>query len=149
MKALARALPALALLPVVAAAGGPAAAATSWSVTLHSSSAGEGHAQALPAAPASPSAACTSSGGKTITVSWSAVTHAATYSVYDSTTSATGTFSLVASGVTTTSWTSGALATGNYWFEVTATIGTNWAGARSSATGESTIGSTAPHCSQP
>jgi cellulose 1,4-beta-cellobiosidase len=87
---------------------------------------------------------------KTIKVSWTAVTHATTYTVYDSTTSATGTYSSVAAGVATTSWTSGTLSSGtNYWFEVTASVGSNWTTAKSSATAESTINSTSPYCSQP
>lgn len=78
------------------------------------------------------------------------MTHATTYSVYESTTTATGTYTSVATGVTTTSWTSGTLTAGtNYWFEVLAVIGTNWAGTRSVATGESTIQSSNPYCKQP
>ena len=70
--------------------------------------------------------------------------------MYDSTTSATGTYSLAASGVTGTSWTSGTLTSGtNYWFEVTVNIGSNWASGKSSATGESTINSVTPFCIQP
>lgn len=72
------------------------------------------------------------------------------YSVYDSTTSATAIFTLVASGVTGTSWTSGALSNNtNYWFEVAALIGTNWASATSAASGESTIKNSSPNCVQP
>jgi len=84
---------------------------------------------------------------KTIKVTWSATTHATSYSVYESTTTVTGTYNLVASGVATNSWTSGTLTTGNYWFEVVALIGTNWTSTKSSATGESTINSS--NCIQP
>ncbi len=125
--------------------------AGNWVVHLATGSKGEAHAQALPSAPTGVSAACaapTTSG--TVKVSWSAVTHATNYSVYDSTTSATGTYTLVASGVATTSWTSGILTTGtNYWFEVTVNFGSKWASAKSSATGESTINGTNPFCVQP
>ena len=70
--------------------------------------------------------------------------------MYDSTTSATGTYSLIASGVTTTSWTSGTLTTGtHYWFEVTVNVGSNWASAKSTATGSSTINGSNPFCVQP
>jgi hypothetical protein len=150
MKAQTRALvPTLALLAVVTLVGGPAPGATSWIVTLHSNSAAEGSAGALPAAPTGLAVSCPSpSLSKTIKVSWSSVTHATTYAVYDSTTSATGTYNLVAGGVTTTSWTSGALSKGNYWYEVTASIGTNWASVKSSASGESTISSSKPVCAQ-
>ncbi len=102
-------------------------------------------------APSGAAAACAApTTSKTIKVSWNAVTHATSYPVYDSTTSATGTYSLVASGVSTTSWTSGTLTAGtNYWFEVVTVIGSNWVSAKSSATAESTINSLSPFCVQP
>jgi len=126
-------------------------AATNWAVHVASTNSGEAHAQVLPAAPASPAASCAApTTSKTIKVTWSAVTHATTYSVFEATTSATGTYSSVATGVTTTSWTSGTLTAGtNYWFEVTALIGTNWTSVKSAATGESTINSSNPFCIQP
>jgi hypothetical protein len=87
---------------------------------------------------------------KTIKVSWTAVTHATTYTVYDSTTSATGTYNSIATGVTTTSWTSATLAAStNYWFEVTVSVGSNWTSVKSSATAESTINTFSPFCVQP
>ncbi len=105
---------------------------------------GQAQAQALPAAPASPTSACTSpASAKTVKVSWTAVTHATAYAVYESTTTAGGTYTLVMSGVTATSWTTGVLATGNYWFEVLADVGTNWASAKSTATAERIISSSA------
>ncbi len=123
---------------------GTAWAATNWVVHVATTNSGEAHAQALPAAPASPAAACTSpASAKTVKVSWSAVTHATAYDVYESTTTATGTYTLVMSGVTATSWTTGVLGTGNYWFEVLAAVGTNWASAKSAATAERTISSSA------
>jgi hypothetical protein len=141
---------ALALGLVVATVGAAASGATNWTVTLHSNSAGEGQAQALPAAPAGVAAACSSpTTSKTIKVTWNTVTHATTYSVYDSTTSATGTYSLAAAGVTTNAWTSGTLPKGNYWFEVTASIGSSWASTMSPASGESTINAKNPFCVQP
>ena len=130
------------------APSGTAWAATNWVVHVATTNSGEAHAQALPAAPASPAAACTSpASSKTIKVSWSAVTHATAYAVYESTTTVGGTYTLVMSGVTATSWTTGVLGTGNYWFEVLADVGTNWASAKSTATGESTINSSS--CIQP
>jgi hypothetical protein len=151
VRVLSRALPpALGAVCAALMVGGAAAGATSWIVVLHSNSAGEGHAQAFPAAPTGPAAACAApTTSKTIKLTWNTVTHATTYSVYDSTTSATGTYTLLASGIGTNSYTTAALASGNYWFEVTATVGTNWAGSRSSATGESTINSITPFCVQP
>jgi hypothetical protein len=126
--------------------------ASNWLVhTAAVSRSGEARAQALPSAPAGVSAACAApTTAQTIKVSWSAVTHATAYAVYDSTTSATGTYSLVASGVATTSWTSSALASStNYWFEVATNVGNNWTSAKSSATGESTINFSTPYCIQP
>jgi hypothetical protein len=128
-----------------------ALAAGNWVVHLAASSKGEAHAQTLPSAPTGVSAACAApTTSETIKVSWTAVTHATTYSVYDSTTTATGTYTLVASGVATTSWTSGTLVAGtHYWFEVTVTVGTNWTSSKSAATVQSTINSSNPFCTQP
>lgn len=123
--------------------------AGNWSVALRTGSSAEAQSNTGPAAPGSPSATCVSSTGKSIKVTWAAVTNASTYTVYDSTTSATGTYSAVATGVTTTTWTSGTLATGNYWFEVTAFQGTNWQSAKSAATAETTISSIGTTCKQP
>ena len=111
-------------------AGTPASAST-WTVTLHAGSSAEVKALASPSTPTGVTATCTASTAKTVTVVWGAIIHATTYSIYDSTTSSTGTYSVLASGVTGTSWTSGTLAVGNYtWFEVAALIGTNWVSAR-------------------
>ena len=66
-------------------------------------------------------------------MTWAAITHATGYAVYQSNTTATGTYTLQTT-VTTLTWTSAALATGNYWYEVVADIGTNWASAKSAAT---------------
>jgi hypothetical protein len=63
--------------------------------------------------------------------------------VYQSITSATSGYSAVAT-VATTSWTSASLANNNYWYEVTATIGTNWTSTTSAATARRTI--TTGHC---
>jgi hypothetical protein len=67
--------------------------------------------------------------------------------VYEATNAASGPYSLAATGVTTTTWTSPALALGNFWFEVAALSGSNWQGPDSSATGETTILALA--CTQP
>ncbi len=136
-------------LNVLIASGG-AWAATNWAVHLATASKGEARAQTLPSAPGSPAAGCaapTTSG--TIKVTWSAVTHATGYTIYDSTTSATGAYNQIGNS-TTSPWTSSTLTSGtNYWFEVVATIGSNWSSAKSSATGESTINSSSPYCVQP
>jgi hypothetical protein len=133
----------------VVLAGTPAAAATNWVMPLHAASAGEAQAQGLPAAPTGVTAACVSATTKEIKVTWGAVTHATSYSIYQSTTSATAGFTLVATGVTALTWTSGTLANGNYWYEVAPEIGDNWLGSTSSATAETTIKNGATKCEQP
>ncbi|HUB71181.1 MAG TPA: hypothetical protein VL984_12215 [Acidimicrobiales bacterium] len=110
-----------------------------WPVSLQPPSAAEAHAGAAPGVPGAPAAACTSATSATVKVTWSEVADASTYSVYEATSAATGPYSLAASGVVATSWTSGALSTGDYWFEVAALEGSNWQGANSTATGESTV----------
>ena len=67
------------------------------------------------------------------------MSHATTYAIYQSTTSATSGFSLTASGVASTSWTSSTLNSGNYWYKVTATVGTNWTSAQSASTREASV----------
>jgi hypothetical protein len=124
------------------------AAASNWSDPVAAGSSTQAQAASLPAAPSGVSPACTSSTASKISVSWSAVAHATSYTVYDSTTSATTGYRLVASGVTGTSWTSGALNSGNYWFELTVSIGTNWTSAKSTASGESTVVKNSS-CTQP
>ena len=116
---------------------GPAWATANWAVQAAAVNAGEAHAQALPTAPTATSACGTTA--RTVKVSWAAITHATAYAVYQSTTTVGGTYSLVMSGVTTTSWTTAVLSAGNYWFEVVADIGTNWASAKSAATAQRTI----------
>ncbi len=128
----------------VFASSGTAWATGNWVVKLDTVNSGEAHAQALPAAPASPVATCTSpASARTVKVSWTAVTHATTYAVWESTTTAGGTYTQVMSGVTTTSWTTGVLSTGHYFFEVVANVGTNWASAKSAATAQRTLTGTA------
>jgi hypothetical protein len=132
---------------VLLAWSGAAAWASSWGEMLKSGSKGEARATTVPAVPAGVAAVCTSSSAKTVQVSWTAVAKATSYTIYDATTSATGTYASMASGVTTASWTSASLTAGNYWFEVVALVGTNWVSAKSTASGESTTSSTG--CVQP
>ena len=128
-----------------------ACGATNWSAPVASGSKGESQSKALPAAPGGVGAACAApTTSKTVKVTWSAVSLATGYPVYDSTTSATGSYTLVASGVTGTAWTSGTLTNNtNYWFEVTALIAANWASVTSAASPESTIKPQSPLCVQP
>jgi hypothetical protein len=78
-----------------------------------------------------------------IDVTWTAVTQASTYTVYQSTVSSTSGFSAVATGVAGTSWTSVSPADGDYWFKVTAYVGTNWVSVQSAATAQMTVISSA------
>lgn len=110
----------------------PQPAWAGWPVAVGSTGGGA-EAGAAPAAPSGVTSAC-GLVGDTITVSWSAVAGASSYSVYQSTTSATAGYSLAAGGVTATSWTSPALGTASYWYEVAAVIGTSWQGPNSSGT---------------
>ena len=123
------------------------AAASNWTLSLKTGSTAEAQAQTGPAAPIGVSDVCVSSSQQEVTVSWSAVAHAATYTIYKSTTTSTGSYSSTATGVTTTTWTSGTLTTGNYYFKVAAYVGSKWLGAQSAATAESTIATNS--CVQP
>jgi hypothetical protein len=129
----------------IASAGRVPAWASLWAVAVAPASHAQAAAQAPPAAPTGQTAACGT--GKTIRIGWSAVAHASSYTISDSTTSATGAYATIASGIATTSWTSSTLSAGNYWFKVVAYVGANWQGAASAATAESTI--TASGCTQP
>jgi hypothetical protein len=110
----------------------PGFAATNWTIGLVAGSKGESTSQAVPAAPTA-TATC-SLVALQITVNWTAVTHATSYTVWQSTTGANGTYSVAASGVTATTWTSPILVLGTYFYEVSANIGSNWVTARSAAT---------------
>jgi hypothetical protein len=117
---------------------GTAWAMANWTIGLKTGGSGEARAQALPVAPTAASACAAPTSGKKVTVSWAAVTHATGYAIYQSNTTATGTYTLQTT-VTTTTWTTAALATGNYWYEVVTNIGTNWASTKSAATVQRTI----------
>ena len=131
----------IALAPV--ASSGTAWATANWTVHVAASNSGEAHAQALPTAP-TPTSACTSpASAKTVKVSWTAVTHATAYAVYQSNTTVTGTYALQASGLSTTSWTTATLAAGGYWYEVVADVGSNWASTKSAASAERVISGSA------
>jgi hypothetical protein len=109
------------------------AAASNWGIGLGPSS-GEVQAEGAPAAPTGLTSACTSALANTVMVSWDDVAQATSYSVYQSTTSPSSGFVEDVTGVVGTSWTSPALASGTYWFEVADDVGTNWSSSSSSAT---------------
>jgi hypothetical protein len=124
-----------------------AVVASAWTVSLNSGSHGEGHAHAAPAAPASPTAVCVLSSTQTVKVPWTAVTHASSYTISDSTTGSGGTYNTVASGVTTNPYTTATLSAGTYYVKINAVIGTNWTGTESVATSPGrVISTTSPHC---
>jgi hypothetical protein len=123
------------------ASTGTAWAAANWTVKVATVNSGEAKAQALPAAPTATSACANPASGKKVTVTWAAITHASGYGVYQATAAATGPYTLQMT-VTTTTWTSAALAAGNYWYEVVANIG-SWASANSAATTKRIISSSA------
>ena len=112
---------------------------------LRAASTAEAQAQPAPPPPP-PSRLLAASNQQKVTVTWSTVSHATTYTVYKATTLA-GSYTSTVTGLTTTTWTSGTLATGNVYFKVAAYFGTKWVGTQSVATGESTI--TTNGCIQP
>ena len=123
--------------------------ASTWLPHLVAGSSGHAHSATLPVAN-TPAASCPApTTSKTIKVSWSAATHATSYSVYQSTTSATAGYTLAVRGVTTTSWTSGTLPAATHWFEVVVVSGTKWTSANSAATSQATIHSTGTLCTMP
>jgi hypothetical protein len=126
------------------------AAGSNWTPALAAGSKGEAQAQPGPVAPTGVSDVCVSPSQRLVTVSWNAVADASTYTVFKSTTTAGGTYTSTATGVTTNSWTSGTLTAGNYWFKVEAYVGTKWVSAQSAATpSETTIATTGTECQQP
>jgi hypothetical protein len=125
----------------VLAAWPAAASAAGWSLSIAGGSKGQGRGGALPGAPTGVAAVCASASLQKVTVSWTAPAHATSYAVYDSTTTSTGTYTALVTGITATTWASGTLSAGNYWFKVVAQTGTNWASARSAASAQRTIAS--------
>lgn len=122
--------------------GGPApAGAAGW--TVGATGSGRASADTVPSAPTGAAANCGTI-ALSITVSWIATARATSYTVYRAT-SSSGPFSVVASGVTATTWDTPVLAIGTYWFQVGAVTGANWAGPVSATTQSRTI--TAVLCS--
>lgn len=116
------------------------AVASAWLVRLNTGSSGQSRTQAAPAAPASVTAACNTSPSHSVKLTWPTVAHATTYSVEQSTSAATGPYT-VAATVTTATWTSASLAAGSYWYEVSSVIGSHWSGPYSTASTKRTISS--------
>jgi hypothetical protein len=116
---------------------GSSGASTDWIVAVNSGNSGQAQAFNLPPAPVA-TATCSSLVLGSVVITWSAVTPSSSYTVYESTTSATGTYSVIASGVTGLTYTQSGLL-GNYWFKVSASVGSFWAGPKSAATNERSI----------
>jgi hypothetical protein len=134
---------ALVLLPGIAAA-------SSWTTPLRSASSGQSRARSLPSPPTGVIASCAApSTSRTVTVTWTPVPNAGSYTVYQSKTSATTGYTTAATGVTGTAWTSGNLTAATYWFQVSALIGTKWVSAHSAASNQATTHSTNPFCTVP
>jgi len=121
----------------------PVSAATKWSVAVAASGSGEAHSSFL--APTGVTGTCVSSTAKDITVTWAALAHATTYTVYDSTTSSSTGFVVLASTVSGLTWTSGLLGAATYWFRITAHVG-NWTSANSASSAPRVI-TNGPGCS--
>ena len=120
-------------LTAVLVAQGPPASASAWAVKFASSSNAQASAGPFPA-PVGARAVCGT--GKSIVVSWTAASHATSYKVVVSTNS--GAYQTATTGVTGTTWTASALATGSYTYEVSAVDG-NWTTVNSAATASHTI----------
>ena len=117
----------------------PMAAASNWTASIQLGSTAESNSGSPPAAPSGVTATCTSPLTATIAVTWNPVSNASTYDVYQSTTSSSAGYVMAESDVSGTSWTTGSLTTGNYWFEVSASVGAFWAGPNSIATAPRTV----------
>jgi hypothetical protein len=116
--------------------GGASSARAAWGIGLTAGSSAEASARSAPSAPTGATSACTSALGTTVKISWNVVAPATTYTIWKST---GGAYTVAASNVTSSPWTSGSLTTGTYTFEVSAVTGTNWAGPNSSPTASRTI----------
>lgn len=126
----------LILLVLVVFWSAPGVAVTKWTVTLKTGSTGE--AKSSFSAPIGVTGTCVSPSQKIISVTWTALAHATSYTVYDSTTSSSTGFVVVASSVSGISWTSGSLGAGTYWFQVSAHV-SNWTSANSASSSQRVI----------
>ncbi|MDT7538278.1 MAG: hypothetical protein QOI82_1863 [Actinomycetota bacterium] len=137
----------VAFVVVVLVALATAAQASAWTMGVaFGAKPASAQAQAFPA-PTGVTLTCPVATQKILKVAWSAVAHAATYDIFYSTTSATTGFTAATTGVTATTWTSGTLANGTYYVQVSANVGTNWKSPNSASAGPRTIKSTATICS--
>jgi hypothetical protein len=87
-----------------------------------------------------------SSNSRTVRVGWTAVSGASSYTVYDSTTGAAGTYSSRTASARGTSYTTSTLGAGTYYFKIAAVAGSKWTGSESAATTARTIRTTGTLC---
>jgi hypothetical protein len=76
-----------------------------------------------------------------VPVTWTAVAHATSYTVWKNSTTTP------VANVTTTSYKVSTLSNGTYTFEVSATFGTKWKGTKRAASAVRRIASSTPKCS--
>jgi len=114
-------------------------AAAAWPVGVGAVNAGEARSAVAPATPTSVAAACTNPLiSSTVTVSWTLVAGVTSYVILQATAASTGPYVMVGSS-STASWTSGALGTGSYWYEVRSVVGSLWLSAPSAPTAKRTV----------
>jgi hypothetical protein len=137
-----QAIPCLALVSVLLTGEGQSravAAPTQWPLPLAVGSSGSAQSGSGPTTPPAPTAACVGGVGNTqVRLSWAGQPNATSYTVYQSTQSATGPFTAQAT-VTGSPWLSGSLGIGTYWFAITANTGSNWQSVRSAPSAQRTV----------
>ena len=124
--------------------GASIAVATAWTVSLAAGSKAQAQTPSATPVPTGVTATCVSGVQTKVTVTWTAETGAQTYTVYDSTTSATGPWTSIGTATApTVTFTSGSLTAGGYYFAVTTTLSdAAWgASTQSTASANRTIGS--------
>jgi hypothetical protein len=127
------------VVTVVFASEGSVSGATNWKPILAALSHGQSHGQSQPVAPVTPTDACNATKGE-VTITWTAYTHAKTYTLYyyittTTTTTTPGTFVSYVTGLTTTTYTSVAYSSKErMWYEVEAYVGTYWVSVMSAYT---------------
>lgn len=131
---------------IISASVAQLAFASTWTLGLAGGSAAIAQSLQI-SAPSNVTSSCPAPAtSKAVRVSWTAISHA-TFNIFQSTTSSTSGFSLVATGVTGSSWTSGQLASATYWYQVSASFSSAWTSARSVSTASRKISNTSPLCS--
>ncbi len=123
------------------------AAATAWTVSLAAGSNAQAQTPAATPVPTGVTSACAT--GTKVTVTWTAETGAASYTVYDSTSSATGPWTSLGTGTSpyTTASLTGTAGGTSYWFAVTTTLTDSGWGASTQSTASAKRTITTSTCS--